>query len=48
MALTILRNRLPLVITHYSDVIKQKNFKYGLRPFEHIVYNKSSQILTTS
>lgn len=48
MALTILRNRLPLVITHHSDVIKQKILKYGLRPFEHLVYSKSSQILTTS
>ncbi|MFM2061312.1 MAG: hypothetical protein RLZZ507_982 [Cyanobacteriota bacterium] len=48
MALTMLRNRLPLVITHHSDIIKQKFLKYGLRPFEHIVYSKSSQILTTS
>lgn len=48
MALTILRSHLPLVITHHSDVIKQKILKYGLRPFEHIVYSKSSQILTTS
>ncbi|NES99912.1 MAG: glycosyltransferase [Sphaerospermopsis sp. SIO1G1] len=48
MALTILRNRLPLVITHHSDVIKQRILKYGLRPFEHLVYSKSSKILTTS
>ncbi|WP_353932504.1 glycosyltransferase [Okeanomitos corallinicola TIOX110] len=48
IALTILGNSLPLVITHHSDVIKQKILKYGLRPFEHIVYSKSSQVLTTS
>lgn len=48
IALTILRSRLTLVITHHSDVIKQKILKYGLRPFEHIVYSKSSQVLTTS
>ncbi|MBK1988962.1 glycosyltransferase [Sphaerospermopsis aphanizomenoides BCCUSP55] len=48
MALTMVRTRLPLVITHHSDVIKQKILKYGLRPFEHLVYSKSSQVLTTS
>jgi rhamnosyl/mannosyltransferase len=48
MALTMVRSQIPLVITHHSDVIKQKILKYGLRPFEHIVYSKSSQILTTS
>jgi len=48
MALTLLHRHIPLVITHHSDVIKQKLLKYGLRPFEHIVYSKSSQIITTS
>lgn len=48
MGLTMLRKSVPLVITHHSDVIKQKILKYGLRPFEHIVYSKSSQVLTTS
>ncbi len=48
MALTMLRRTIPLVITHHSDVIKQKILKYGLRPFEHLVYHQSSKILTTS
>ncbi|MDB9308633.1 glycosyltransferase [Aphanizomenon sp. CS-733/32] len=48
MALTMLDRKIPLVITHHSDVIKQKILKYGLRPFEHLVYNQSSRILTTS
>jgi rhamnosyl/mannosyltransferase len=48
MALTLLDRKVPLVITHHSDVIKQKILKYALRPFEHIVYSQSSQILTTS
>ncbi|WP_016951913.1 glycosyltransferase [Anabaena sp. PCC 7108] len=48
MALTMLHHHSPLVITHHSDVIKQKILKYGLRPFEHLVYSKSSQVLTTS
>jgi rhamnosyl/mannosyltransferase len=48
MGLTIFSKNIPLVITHHSDVIKQRILKYGLRPFEHIVYSKSSQVLTTS
>jgi len=48
MALTMLHKRVPLVITHHSDVIKQRILKYGLRPFEHLVYSQSSQILTDS
>jgi rhamnosyl/mannosyltransferase len=48
IALTMLNRRLPLVITHHSDVIKQRILKYGLRPFEHLVYRQSSRILTTS
>ncbi|MFQ4146228.1 glycosyltransferase [Chlorogloeopsis sp. ULAP02] len=48
MALTILDRTIPLVITHHSDVIKQKILKYALRPFEYLVYSRSSQVLTTS
>ncbi|MBD2571270.1 glycosyltransferase [Anabaena lutea] len=48
IALTMLHRRVPLIITHHSDVIKQKVLKYGLRPFEHLVYSRSSQVLTTS
>ncbi len=48
LSLTLLGRYIPLVITHHSDVIKQKFLKYGLRPFEHFVYSRSSQILTTS
>ncbi|WP_199328574.1 glycosyltransferase [Anabaena azotica] len=48
IALTTLHKRVPLVITHHSDVIKQKVLKYGLRPFEHLIYSQSSRVLTTS
>jgi glycosyltransferase involved in cell wall biosynthesis len=48
MALTMLNRRVPLVITHHSDVIKQKILKYGLRPFEYLIYSQSSRVLTTS
>lgn len=48
LALTLLRRHVPLIITHHSDVIKQKFLKYGLRPFEYLIYSQSSRILTTS
>ncbi|MDH6060042.1 glycosyltransferase [Chrysosporum bergii ANA360D] len=48
LALTMLDRKVPLVITHHSDVIKQKILKYALRPFEYLVYSQSAQILTTS
>ncbi|MBD2214893.1 glycosyltransferase [Nostoc linckia FACHB-104] len=48
IALTTLHQRVPLVITHHSDVIKQKVLKYGLRPIEYLIYSQCSRILTTS
>ncbi|MEH1820658.1 MAG: glycosyltransferase [Nostoc sp.] len=48
LALTMLRRHVPLIITHHSDIIKQKILKYGLRPFEYLIYSESSRILTTS
>ncbi|WGV28998.1 glycosyltransferase [Halotia branconii] len=48
LALTLLPRRLPLVITHHSDIIKQRILKYVLRPFEYLVYSQTSRVLTTS
>jgi glycosyltransferase involved in cell wall biosynthesis len=48
IALLMLDKKVPLVITHHSDVIRQKILKYALRPFECLVYSQSSQILTDS
>jgi rhamnosyl/mannosyltransferase len=47
-ALVSLRKRTPLVITHHSDIIKQRVLKYAFRPIEHFVYSQASRILTTS
>lgn len=48
LALTLLR-RLPcLVITHHSDIIKQKLLRWALQPFERAIYRKASTILATS
>jgi rhamnosyl/mannosyltransferase len=37
-----------LVITHHSDIIKQRFLKYALRPIEYLVYRQASCILTDS
>lgn len=42
------RPRTPLVITHHSDIIKQRFLKYALRPIEYLVYRQASCILTDS
>ncbi|HEY9604019.1 MAG TPA: glycosyltransferase, partial [Allocoleopsis sp.] len=47
-ALTMLRPAIPWVITHHSDIIKQRILKYAFRPIEHAVYSQASRILTTS
>ncbi|HEY9652228.1 MAG TPA: glycosyltransferase, partial [Coleofasciculaceae cyanobacterium] len=47
-ALMMLRPRTPVVITHHSDIIKQRLLKYAFRPVEHLVYRQASRILTTS
>jgi glycosyltransferase involved in cell wall biosynthesis len=48
MAMQGWRPQAPLVITHHSDIIKQRVLKYALRPFEHQVYSQASKILTTN
>ena len=48
LALTRVLQPMNLVITHHSDVIKQKILKYGLRPFEYLIYGRSRKILATS
>jgi len=47
-ALMMRRPRTSLVITHHSDIIKQRFLKYALRPIEYWVYRQASCILTTS
>ena len=47
-ALILLKGTVPIVVTHHSDIIKQKKLKYFLRPIEHFVYQKSLLILATT
>jgi UDP-N-acetylmuramyl pentapeptide phosphotransferase/UDP-N-acetylglucosamine-1-phosphate transferase/glycosyltransferase involved in cell wall biosynthesis len=39
---------LPLVVTHHSDVVRQRLLRYALGPFRRIVYTRAQRILTTS
>lgn len=48
LALTIVRPEIPLVVTHHSDVIRQKLLKFALRPFERFIYSRAAGVLTTS
>ena len=48
LAYQLVSPRVPLVVTHHSDIIKQRFLKYALRPFEHLVYQQAAQIMTTS
>lgn len=38
----------PLVITHHSDIVRQRLLKLALRPFELMVYRRAAVILATS
>jgi rhamnosyl/mannosyltransferase len=38
----------PLVVTHHSDIVRQRLLKYAVRPIEHAVYRRAASILPTS
>lgn len=40
--------KVPLVVTHHSDVVKQRLLRYAVAPFESRVYRQARCILTTS
>jgi rhamnosyl/mannosyltransferase len=48
LALAALRPAIPLVITHHSDVIRQRWLWYAVAPFERQVYNRAAVILSDS
>jgi rhamnosyl/mannosyltransferase len=48
MALALLRPSATLVITHHSDVVRQRLLSYPLIPFERIVYGRAARVLTDS
>jgi rhamnosyl/mannosyltransferase len=38
----------PLVITHHSDIVRQRILKYAVRPIESLVYRRAARIHPTS
>src|SRR5262245_28862345 len=38
----------PLVVTHHSDIIRQRMSRFAVRPLEHAVYRRAVRILPTS
>ncbi len=48
LALAAVRPRLPLVVTYYSDVVRQRRLGLALRPFEHLVFRRSATLAATS
>jgi rhamnosyl/mannosyltransferase len=38
----------PLVITHHSDIVRQRLLKYVVRPIESAVYRRAARVLPTS
>src|SRR5437667_7006428 len=48
LALAALPQIGPLVITHHSDVIRQRLLKHALRPLEKMIYRRACRILPTS
>lgn len=50
MMLAVLRCRRlrPLVITHHSDIVRQKLLRHAVRPLELTVYRRAARVLPTS
>jgi rhamnosyl/mannosyltransferase len=48
LALAVIRPEARLVITHHSDVIRQRLLGRAFRPFERLVYGRAASILCTS
>jgi glycosyltransferase involved in cell wall biosynthesis len=38
----------PLIVTHHSDIVRQKVTKYAVRPLEEAVYRRAARVLPTS
>lgn len=50
MMLAILADRRirPLVVTHHSDIVRQRVLRHAVRPLEHAVYRRAARLLATS
>jgi rhamnosyl/mannosyltransferase len=41
-------HKAPLIVTHHSDIVRQKTLRYLVNPLMHSVYRQATQILTAS
>jgi len=48
LALSAVRPDIPTVITHHSDIVRQRILRYALRPFEQMVYRRATTVFATS
>jgi rhamnosyl/mannosyltransferase len=48
LAVLALRRVRPLVITHHSDIVRQRVLKYLVRPLETAIYRRAARVLPTS
>ncbi len=48
LAAASLRLTIPLVITHHSDVVRQRLLRWFYRPFESLIYSRASAIACSS
>lgn len=48
LALAAMRLEQPLVITHHSDIVRQRVLRHAVRPLEKLIYNRAARVLPTS
>jgi glycosyltransferase involved in cell wall biosynthesis len=48
IALAASRARHPVVVTHHSDVVRQRWLRHAVTPFERVVYGRAERILSDS
>ena len=48
LAVAAFRKVRPLVITHHSDIVRQRFLKYGILPLESLIYRRAAAVLATS
>jgi glycosyltransferase involved in cell wall biosynthesis len=48
LALAVMPRVRPLVVTHHSDIVRQRVLRYGVAPFEHLIYRRAARIMPTS
>ena len=48
LAIAAVRRIRPLVVTHHSDIVRQRVLKYAVRPLENLVYRRAARVLPTS